>query len=68
MMTKEQLLPEIHLVMDKLMNLGAAEGNADKQITQEQIEKGLYSRDFGIEEWEWPQLDPQQSGKRPSAT
>lgn len=54
-MKKEQLLPVIYLVMDKLMNLGAAEGNDDKQITQTQIEKGLYSRDFGIEEWEWPQ-------------
>ena len=54
-MTREQLLPVIHRVMNKLMNLGASDLVYDKSMTEEQIETGLFARDFGIEEWEWPQ-------------
>ena len=54
-MTKEQLLPVIYRVMDKLMNLGGTDWVYDKTMTEEQIETGLFARDFGIEEWEWPQ-------------
>ena len=50
-MTKEQLLPVIYRVMDKLMNLGASDLVYDKSMTEEQIETGLFARDFGIEEW-----------------
>lgn len=49
-MTREQLLPVIHRVMNKLMNLGASDLVYDKSMTEEQIETGLFARDFGIEE------------------
>ena len=54
-MTSQQLLPVIYRVMDKLMNLGASDLVYDKTMTEEQIETGLFARDFGIEDWEWPQ-------------
>ena len=57
LMTKEQLLPVIYRVMDKLMNLGGTDWVYDKTMTEEQIETGLFARDFGIEEWEWPQAE-----------
>ena len=54
-MTNEQLLPIIHLVMDKLMNLGGADYDSDKSTSQDQTDQGIIARDFGIEEWDWPQ-------------
>ena len=54
-MTNEQLLPIIHKVMDKLMNLGGADYDSDKNTSKEQSDQGLIARDFGIEEWDWPQ-------------
>ena len=53
-MTNEQLLPIIHKVMDKLMNLGGADYDSDKNTSKEQSDQGLIARDFGIEEWDWP--------------
>lgn len=54
-MNNQELLPIIHRVMDKLMNLGGADYDSDKNATQDQANKGLIARDFGIEEWDWPQ-------------
>ncbi len=55
MMNNEQLLPIIHRVMDKLMNLGGADYDSDKNASKEQASQGIIARDFGIEEWDWPQ-------------
>ena len=46
-MTNEQLLPIIHKVMDKLMNLGGADYDSDKNTSKEQSDQGLIARDFG---------------------
>ena len=54
-MNNQELLPIIHRVMDKLMNLGGADYESDKTATQAQANRGLIARDFGIEEWDWPQ-------------
>lgn len=54
-MNNEQLLPKIHLVVEKLMHLGGANYDKDKTTTEEDTKKGLIQRDFGIEEWDWPQ-------------
>ena len=55
MMNNEQLLPIIHRVMDKLMNLGGADYDRDKNASKEQASQCIIARDFGIEEWDWPQ-------------
>lgn len=54
-MTNEQLLVKINLVVDKLMNLGGADYDSDKTASKEQSRRGIIARDFGIEEWDWPQ-------------
>ena len=54
-MTNEQLLTKIHLVVDKLMNLGGADYDKDKAVDRSNSKKGMIQRDFGIEEWDWPQ-------------
>ncbi len=55
-MKKEQLIEKINLCADKLMNLGGADYEADKHITEKDaIASGNIARDFGIEEWDWPQ-------------
>ncbi|MBS4984502.1 MAG: glycoside hydrolase family 88 protein [Hungatella hathewayi] len=54
-MNNNQLLPYIHLVVDRLMNLGGADYDSDKAASPEDKSKGLIARDFGIEEWDWPQ-------------
>lgn len=54
-MTNEQLLSKIHLVVEKLMNLGGSDYDKDKTADQADREKGMIQRDFGIEEWDWPQ-------------
>lgn len=54
-MTNEMLLEKIHLVVDKLMNLGGADYAGDKRADAAEINRGLIARDFGIEEWDWPQ-------------
>lgn len=55
MMTNEQLLEKIHLVVEKLMNLGGCDSDMDKTVSQNDSQKGFIQRDFGIEEWDWPQ-------------
>lgn len=54
-MNNDQLLSKIHLVVDKLLNLGGADYDSDKAASDEARKKGLIARDFGIEEWDWPQ-------------
>lgn len=54
-MTNKELLPKIHLVMDKLMNLGGADYENDRSVGKEEASRGIIARDFGIEEWDWPQ-------------
>ncbi|SEU08132.1 glycoside hydrolase family 88/105 protein [Lacrimispora sphenoides] len=54
-MTNEQLLEKIHLVVEKLMNLGGYDYDKDKSVSSTDTKKGLIQRDFGIEEWDWPQ-------------
>lgn len=48
-MNNEQLLKHIHLVVEKLMNLGGADYDSDKAASDESRRKGLIARDFGIE-------------------
>lgn len=55
-MKNDILLSKINLVIDKLIHLGGADYENDKlQSIEEIIKKGNVSRDFGIEEWDWPQ-------------
>ena len=54
-MTNELLLEKIHLVVEKLMNLGGCDYEKDKSVSSLDTQKGLIQRDFGIEEWDWPQ-------------
>ena len=55
-MTNEVLEQKIQLVMDKLIHLGGADYDSDKNISvEEATTTGNIARDFGIEEWDWPQ-------------
>lgn len=54
-MTNEVLLQKINLVVNKLMNLGGCDYEKDKTVAQADTRKGIVQRDFGIEEWDWPQ-------------
>ncbi len=51
----EIVLEKIHLVVERLMNLGGADYDADKTTKKEETASGKIARDFGIEEWDWPQ-------------
>ncbi len=55
MVKKELILEKINLVVDKLMNLGGADYDSDKNTSKEAHKTGLIARDFGIEEFDWPQ-------------
>ncbi len=46
---------KIKLVMDKLINLGGADYDKDKGTSAADAGTGAIQRDFGIEEWDWPQ-------------
>ena len=55
-MTKEIIGQKIDLVVDKLLNLGGADYDQDKNVSvADAIKSGNVARDFGIEEWDWPQ-------------
>ncbi|MFR6368626.1 MAG: glycoside hydrolase family 88 protein [Gemmiger formicilis] len=55
-MTNEALQKKINLVTDKLIHLGGADYENDKNISlKDAIASGNVARDFGIEEWDWPQ-------------
>lgn len=55
MVTNEILLKKISRVVDRLMNLGGSDYEKDKMADQADTRKGIVQRDFGIEEWDWPQ-------------
>lgn len=55
MLTKEQISAKLDLVVDRLLNLGGADYQNDKATEVESHVKGQVERDFGIEEWDWPQ-------------
>ncbi|MCH3987708.1 MAG: glycoside hydrolase family 88 protein [Lachnospiraceae bacterium] len=55
-MEKELLLDKIDKVVDKLIHLGGTEPEESKGLSVEEImAAGKCDRDFGIEEWDWPQ-------------
>ena len=54
-MNKKLINEKLDLVMDKLMNLDGPEIKTDKAVAPEEMKKGMYARDFGIREWDWPQ-------------
>ena len=54
-MDKKLLNTKLDLVINKLMNLDAPDADLAKNATREEQKKGLYARDFGIREWDWPQ-------------
>lgn len=51
----QKLLTKIHLVSDKLINLGGADYEQDRSVIKAELNRGMVARDFGIEEWDWPQ-------------
>ncbi len=54
-MNNKMLTEKINKVVDRLIHLGDANYENDKSISGEEAKKGLIARDFGIEEWDWPQ-------------
>lgn len=55
-MTTERLKAKTNQVAYKLLHLGGADYDRDKNISiKEAIATGNVARDFGIEEWDWPQ-------------
>lgn len=55
-MTTERLKAKTNQVAYKLLHLGGADYDKDKNISiEEAIATGNVARDFGIEEWDWPQ-------------
>lgn len=55
MMTEEKLQRKLELVTDKLIHLGGADYEMDKTSNPDAQRLGLVARDFGFEEWDWPQ-------------
>ena len=51
----DELLKKIDAVMNRLMNLGGGDYAKDKNGDHDVQFTGLVERDFGIEEWDWPQ-------------
>lgn len=54
-MEKKVLQDTIDRVVYRLMNLGGADYDSDKTASAEEAQSGKIARDFGIEEWDWPQ-------------
>lgn len=52
-LTKAIIQEKLDLVINKLMTLGAPENNNELEKGGEAI--GFFKRDFGIQEWDWPQ-------------
>lgn len=53
--TEEELWRKINQVVDRLIHLGGADYDMDRTTDEESHRQGLVARDFGIEEWDWPQ-------------
>jgi unsaturated rhamnogalacturonyl hydrolase len=54
-LSNDFILKKIDLVVDRLMNLGATDEEADKKTSSDAHKRGIIARDFGIETWDWPQ-------------
>ena len=54
-MDKKVLNAKLDLVIDKLMHLDAQGAEQAKNASNEERKKGMFARDFGIKEWDWPQ-------------
>lgn len=52
---EELLEQKVDSVVDKLLHLGGADYLNDKKTDADSHVKGQVERDFGIEEWDWPQ-------------
>ncbi|SCP96566.1 glycoside hydrolase family 88/105 protein [Anaerobium acetethylicum] len=51
---EKELKEKLNLVIEKLLNLGGPD-NAEELETQGGEAIGFFKRDFGIQEWDWPQ-------------
>lgn len=54
-MDKRLISEKLDLVIHKLMTLDAPDAGKSNNASPEEKKKGLYARDFGIREWDWPQ-------------
>lgn len=54
--SKEEVMQKLDLVTNKLLKLGRPDNEAELQNLGEDAERrGYFARDFGMEEWDWPQ-------------
>ena len=54
-MDRQRIDEKLDLVIHKLMTLDDPDPDIEKTATAADMKKGLYARDFGIREWDWPQ-------------
>lgn len=54
-MEREILIDKLNKVLDKLKNLQPPKLGDIKNAKAEDLAKGVIERDFGIDEWDWPQ-------------
>ncbi len=54
-LTQKYLCEKVGLVVDRLLHLGGGKYENDKATDADSHIKGQVERDFGIEEWDWPQ-------------
>lgn len=52
-MNKQKIEEKLNLVIEKLMHLGGPDNEEELQKGGEAV--GFFVRDFGIQEWDWPQ-------------
>ncbi len=55
MLTRQEIQEKLQAVIDKLIHLGGADYEMDKKTDTKSQYLGLVARDFGFEEWDWPQ-------------
>ncbi len=55
MLTKQVIEEKLQKVIDKLIHLGGADYEMDRKTDSKSQYLGLVARDFGFEEWDWPQ-------------
>lgn len=54
--SRAEVLEKLELVTNKLLKLGRPDNEAELQNLGEDAERrGYFARDFGMEEWDWPQ-------------
>ena len=54
-MNQQQINQKLDQVMYRLMHLDEPDLAANENVSSEDRKKGMYARDFGIKEWDWPQ-------------